>query len=197
MAPKLKRKFKFALTKTLFMIYKFRAILDNEDDIFRDIAINQEDTLEDFHNALFNAFGFNGLEVASFYTCDDTWNQDQEIPMFDTGDEPGEIKTMADYVLEDILDKQNTKIIYVYDFINMWTFLVELASIENEVVGETYPNLLFSHGIMPEESGDKVFESDFDENSISEFEDDYDEDDLDMLDGGENFEDFGFEENWN
>ena len=197
MAPKLKRKFKFALTKTLFMIYKFRAILDNEDDIFRDIAINQEDTLEDFHNALFNAFGFDGLEVASFYTCDDTWNQDQEIPMFDTGDEPGEIKTMADYVLEDILDKQNTKIIYVYDFINMWTFLVELASIENEVVGETYPNLLFSHGIMPEESGDKVFESDFDENSISEFEDDYDEDDLDMLDGGENFEDFGFEENWN
>ena len=179
------------------MIYKFRAILDNEDDIFRDIAISQEDTLEDLHNALFNAFGFDGLEVASFYTCDDTWNQDQEIPMFDTGDEPGEIKIMADYVLEEILDKQNTKIIYVYDFINMWTFLVELASIENEVVGETYPNLLFSHGIMPEESGDKVFESDFDENSISEFEDDYDEDDLDMLDGGENFEDFGFEENWN
>lgn len=183
--------------KNPIMIYKFRVILDNEDDVFRDIAINQDDTLEDFHNAIFNAFGFDGLEVASFYTCDETWNQDQEIPMFDTGDEPGEVKIMSDYQLSDILDKQNTKIIYVYDFINMWTFLVELASIENEVVGESYPSLLFSHGIMPEDVGEKTFEADYDENAINEYEDDYDEDDLDGLDSGENFEDYGFEENWN
>ena len=179
------------------MIYKFRVILDNEEDIFRDIAIQQDDTLEDLHNAIFNAFGFDGLEVASFYTCDETWNQDEEIPMFDTGDVLGEMKTMADYHLTDLLDNQNTKIIYVYDFINMWTFLVELAAVEDEVVGETYPSLLFSHGIVPDESGDKVFEADFDNESINEFEDDYDEDDIDMLDGGENFEDYGFEENWN
>ena len=85
------------------MIYKFRAILDNEDDIFRDIAISQDDTLEDLHNALFNAFGFDGLEVASFYTCDDTWNQDQEIPMFDTGDEPGDVKIMSGFYKEILL----------------------------------------------------------------------------------------------
>jgi len=106
------------------MVYKFRVILDAEEDVFRDIAILAEDTLEDFHNAIFNSFGFDGLEVASFYTCDDTWNQEDEIPMFDAGDVPGEQKTMSDYQLSDLLDQQNTKIIYVYDFINMWTFLV-------------------------------------------------------------------------
>ena len=68
------------------MVYKFRVILDAEEDIFRDIAILSDDTLEDLHNAIFNAFGFDGMEVASFYTCDETWNQEDEIPLFDTGD---------------------------------------------------------------------------------------------------------------
>src|SRR5688500_8770765 len=102
------------------MVYKFRVILDAEEDVFRDIAIQDNDSLEDLHNAIVNAFGFDGMEVASFYTSDDQWNQDEEIPMFDTGDVPGEQKVMADYVLADVLDEENTKIIYVYDFINMW-----------------------------------------------------------------------------
>jgi len=133
----------------MIMIYKFRAILDAEEDVFRDIAIRDEDTLEDLHNALVNAFGFDGLEVASFYTCDDQWNQEEEIPMFDTGDVPGEQKIMSDYALDQLLSEDQTKIIYVYDFINMWTFLVELAAVEEAEIGITYPNLLFSHGELP------------------------------------------------
>ena len=179
------------------MIYKFRAILDAEDDVFRDIAIHKEDTLEDLHNAIVNAFGFDGMEVASFYTCDDTWNQEDEIPMFDSGDIPGEQKTMADYYLNDVLDLEQTKIIYVYDFINMWTFLVELAAIEEPVIGETYPALLFSHGELPAEAIEKQFEAENQDDYYSEFEDDIDEDDLDAFGSDDSFEDYGFEENWN
>ncbi|HEY6143292.1 MAG TPA: hypothetical protein VIV55_07655 [Flavobacterium sp.] len=180
------------------MVYKFRVILDAEEDIFRDIAILAEDTLEDLHNAIFNSFGFDGMEVASFYTCDDTWNQEDEIPMFDTGDIPGEQKTMSDYQLSDILDKENTKIIYVYDFINMWTFLVELAAIEEITAGAIYPETLFSVGEMPDEAMEKHFIADSDEDeNYNEFEDDLDEEDLDMFSGDDSFEDYGFEENWN
>lgn len=178
------------------MIYKFRAILDAEDDVFRDIAIQEEATLEDLHNAIVNAFGFDGLEVASFYTCDDTWNQEDEIPMFDTGDIPGEQKTMSDYTLNQLLSEDQTKIIYVYDFINMWTFLVELAAVEEAEAGETYPSLLFSHGELPAIAPEKEFEAEG-EDFYSEFEDDLDEDDLDAFSGDDSFEDYGFEENWN
>jgi hypothetical protein len=178
------------------MVYKFRVILDAEEDIFRDIAILSEDTLEDLHNAIFNSFGFDGMEVASFYTCDDTWNQEDEIPMFDAGDVPGEQKTMSDYQLEDLLDKQNTKIIYVYDFINMWTFLVELAAIEDQNPGNIYPETIFSHGEMPDEGIEKNFEADMHDDIYGEFEDDLDEDDLDMFSGDDSFEDYGSEENW-
>jgi hypothetical protein len=178
------------------MIYKFRAILDAEEDVFRDIAIQEADTLEDLHNAIVNAFGFDGLEVASFYTCDDQWNQEEEIPMFDTGDVAGEQKIMSDYPLNQLLGEDQTKIIYVYDFINMWTFLVELAAIEAEEIGVIYPNLLFSHGVLPAIAPEKEFEAE-NEDFYSEFEDDLDEDDLDMFGGDDSFEDFGFEENWN
>jgi hypothetical protein len=178
------------------MIYKFRAILDAEEDVFRDIAIQEDDTLEDLHNAIVNAFGFDGMEVASFYTCDDQWNQEEEIPMFDSGDVPGEMKIMSDYPLNQLLSADQTKIIYVYDFINMWTFLVELAAIEEPENGETYPALLFSHGELPNTAPEKEFEAE-NEDFYSEFEDDLDEDDLDMFSGDDSFEDYGFEENWN
>lgn len=182
------------------MVYKFRVILDTEDDVFRDIAILEDDTLEDLHNAIVNGFDFNGMEIASFYTCDDKWNQEDEISLFDTGEVPGEQKIMSDYPLSEILDTENTKIIYVYDFLNMFTFLVELAAIDEVTVGETYPSLLFSHGIMPEGTGEKELEADMNDEIYGEFEDDLDQDDLDMFDDegeGGHFEDYGFEENWN
>lgn len=184
-------------TKTTIMVYKFRVILDAEEDIFRDIAILEDDTLEDLHNAIFNSFGFDGMEVASFYTCDDTWNQEDEISLFDTGDVLGEQRIMSDYKLSDILDEENTKIIYVYDFINMWTFLVELAAIEEQTAGSTYPETLFAHGEMPDEALEKNFEADNADDFYDEFEDGLDDDDMDMFEGDDSYEDYGFEENWN
>jgi hypothetical protein len=178
------------------MIYKFRAILDAEEDVFRDIAIDENDTLEDLHNTIVNAFGFDGTELGSFYTCDDLWNQEEEISLFDSGDVLGEQKIMSDYAINELLSKEQTKIIYVYDFINMWTFLVELAAVEEAETGVIYPSLLFSHGVLPEIAPEKEFEAENDD-IYSEFEDDLDEDDLDMFGDEDNYEDYNFDENWN
>lgn len=178
------------------MVYKFRVILDTEEDIFRDIAIKDTDNLEDLHNTIANSFGFDGTEMASFYTCDDQWNQEDEIPLFDTGDVPGEQSTMQSFVLKDILDEEKTKIIYVYDFMNMHTFFVELAAIEEEQPGVSYPELLFAHGEM---TGLAIndFDMDFeDEDLYADFEDEFDQEDMDMFDEGEfgSYDDFGNDE---
>ena len=53
------------------MIFKIRAILDDQTDVFRDIAISSESTLEDLHKALSQAFGIDGIEMATFYGCDE------------------------------------------------------------------------------------------------------------------------------
>lgn len=179
------------------MVYKFRVILDAEEDIFRDIAIEDTDTLEDLHNAIVNGFGFDGMEAASFYTSDEDWSQGDEIPLFDTGDVPGEQRTMAEFTLSETLDRENNKIIYVYDFLNMWTFFVELAAIVEPESGVAYPELLFAHGEMPATAPDHAFGADgSDDDLYGEFDDDYDEEDLDMFDDDHNFGDMD-DHSWN
>ena len=172
------------------MVYRFRIILDNdtEDDVFRDIEIRETDTLEDLHNSITQAFGFDGIEMASFYVSDDAWNQGEEISMFDTGEGYDEVRTMAETAINDVVHEMQTKLIYVYDFFNMWTFYVELAEIVEESEGASYPNLMFVHGQIPTEAPQKSFEAENEDDDYDEFEDDLDVDDYENLD---------FDENWN
>lgn len=181
------------------MVYKFRVILDTEEDIFRDIAILKNDTLEDLHNAIINSFGFDGMEAASFYSCDDEWTQlEDEISLFDISDEPSDTKTMGSTPIESILDQDHTKIIYVYDFLNMWTFFVELAAIEEQESGTVYPEVLFAHGVLPDEIPTQNFGSTIVSNDdiYDEFNDDYDEEDYDLYGDDDAYEDSSYNDNW-
>ncbi|WP_394749845.1 IS1096 element passenger TnpR family protein [Spongiimicrobium salis] len=164
------------------MIYKIRIILDAEDDIFRDIEIAADSTLEDFHNSITQAFGFLGNEMASFYICDEQWNQGEEIALFDMGEGGTDLRLMAETRLEDCVNEESPKLIYVYDFLSMWTFFVELADIVEKEDGRSYPNILFSFGEVPDAPPEKKFES---------------EAPMDMDDNFENYDDLDFDENWN
>lgn len=169
------------------MIYRFRVILDASDDVFRDIEIEASTTLEDFHNAITQAFGFAGQEMASFYLSNDAWEQGEEIALFDMSETPGALRIMSQTILENTVSERKTKLIYVYDFLNMWTFLVELAEIAEREEGRIYPNLMFAHGEIPEEATELEFIAEGDEDEIDE---DYELD-------PEDYEDLDFDENWN
>ena len=171
------------------MIYKFRIILDAEEDVFRDLEIEAHASLEDFHNAIAQSFGFDGSEMASFYVSNEEWEQGEEIALFDMSEGTDQVKLMSEVRLEDQLDRDNRNLIYVYDFFNMWTFYVELADIAEKEEGHTYPNLMFAHGQLPDSPPSKSFEGEFSGPL------DADEDDLEF--GSENYEDFDFDENWN
>jgi hypothetical protein len=171
------------------MIYRFRVVLDNdtEEDVFRDLEIRETDTMEDLHNIITQSFGFEGLEMASFYISDDEWNQGEEIAMFDMSEAGNEVMVMGQTIIKDVVHEASQKLIYVYDFLSMWTFYVELAEIVNEAEGTDYPNLMFVHGQIPDEAPDKTFEAQSDD-AFDEFEDDVDMD---------NYSDLDFDENWN
>jgi len=167
------------------MIYRFRVILDTEEDVFRDLEIDQESTLEDFHNAINQSFGFDGGEMASFYVSDDQWNQGEEISLFDMSDGTGDIRLMNETLIEDVVSEVEPKLLYVYDFFNMWRFLIELGEIVDKEDGITYPNLMFVHGQIPDQAPDITFEAD---ETDDESQPDINIDDLD---------DFDFNQNWN
>jgi hypothetical protein len=171
------------------MIYRFRVILDNDsdDDVFRDLEIIETDTFEDLHNIITQSFGFDGTEVASFYVSDDTWNQGEEISLFDMSEAENTVKLMNETIISSVVHEAQTKLIYVYDFLSMWTFYVELAEIVETAEGVDYPNLLFVHGQIPDTAPEKTFEAE-ESDDFNEFEDDLDIDDYDNLE---------FDENWN
>lgn len=169
------------------MLYRFRVILDAEEDVFRDIEIMADNTLEDLHNTILQSFGFDGNEMASFYISDDDWNQGEEISQFDMAEGGSSIRLMNETTLDDVVSESQTKLIYVYDFLNMWTFLVELAEIAEPDPQMDYPNLMFVHGQLPMAAPEKEFTAEEDSFG-AEFEDDLDIDDYD---------DLSFDENWN
>lgn len=162
------------------MVYKIRLILDTEENVLRDIVISYNDTLEDLHNAITNAFGFYGTEMASFYLTDDKWNQGDEIPLFDMS-ESNNSMSMQKFKIKEVLTEDNDKLIYVYDFLALWSFYVELISIEEDENLIELPSLLLSVGVVPNEAPEKEFISE-ESNSNSE--------EYDRL---ENFDDFDFD----
>ena len=143
------------------MIYRFRVILDNDtdDDVFRDIEINKSNNLEDFHNTINQSFGFEGNEMASFYLSDMEWNQGEEISLFDLGDVGESNRLMSDVLLDSVINKDNNRLIYVYDFLNLWTFLIELVEIVDPSIEVNYPNLIFSKGQIPTTVPEKKFKA--------------------------------------
>ena len=143
------------------MIYRFRVILDNDtdDDIFRDIEIYETNSLEEFHKTIINSFSFINNEMASFYISDNEWNQGEEISLFNFRDESKKTKLMSSVAINQVINNQNNKLIYIYDFLNMWVFLIELIEVAEEIKGVNYPNIIFSKGKLPEKAPEKKFES--------------------------------------
>jgi hypothetical protein len=139
------------------MIFKIRVVLDTKEDVIRTLLLENTSNLEDFHLSLVESYEFESGQMASFYQCDSEWNQGEEIPLVNMTDED-DIKEMSDHKLEDLLSEKGHKLLYVYDFLNMWTCFVELIEIL-ETTEHDLPYLLVSVGNTPQEAPEKNFES--------------------------------------
>ena len=160
-------------------MYKIRIILDLKEDVIRTILVDNTINLEELHFTIAKSFDFDGTEIASFYRTDNKWNQGEEIPLFDMSDTGTDI-SMASCFLKETIPNKNDKLIYVYDFLNLWTFYVEVIEITDKTTTEL-PKTILSVGEIPEQAPDKTFIADsFDIDN--EFKDDfnnYDEFDFD------------------
>jgi hypothetical protein len=96
------------------------------------------------------------------------------------------VKLMNETTIESVVNEDHRNLIYVYDFLSMWTFLVELGEVVEEAEGADYPNLMFVHGQIPNEAPIKEFTAESDD--LDGFDDEIDVDD---------YEDLDFDENWN
>ena len=136
-------------------MYKIRVILDTKEDVIRTISVDSGLNLEDLHLTIAKSFGFKGQEMASFYRTDEEWTQGEEIPLFNM-EEVGVGISMKTCLLAQTLPVTNDKLIYVYDFLKMWTFYVDVVEISNEKP-TSLPKIILTVGEIPDEAPEKEF----------------------------------------
>ena len=165
----------FATEKLNDFMYKIRVILDTKEDVIRTILVNDNINLENLHSTIAKAFGFGGKEMASFYKTNESWEQGDEMSLFDLGIG----KDYSNDSLNTIFNSENNRLIYVYDFLELWTFFIEVMEISEINKNTTYPNLVFSKGKVPENSPSKIFQESNSKTDIEKNEDnpclDYDD----------------------
>ena len=162
------------------MAYKIRVLLDVEKDVIRDILVDESINLEDLHFIIAKSFGFQGLEMASFYRTNEDWEQGEEIPLFDMSEE-GIALCMHNCLLKDVLKKEGDNLIYVYDFLAMWTFFVELSKIMDDDK-EELPKIMLSIGNKPDKAPEKEFTAEKSFEELDIFDDESDFENLDDYD---------------
>ena len=135
------------------VIYRFRVLIDDTSEAFRDIEIRSTQTFLDLHKAIKKAFSFIGEEMACFYVSDAEWTKGVEIPLADMGfAEDGAVPLMMDQVqIGDHIRDTDQRFVYAYDFLHMWMFMVELIEAHDPVKGKRYPQVVLSHGEPPHE----------------------------------------------
>jgi len=100
------------------MILRIRTILDVENDVLRDIEIDETSLLKDLHVSITKSYGFEGKEMASFFKTNETWDQGDELSLIDLG--VG--KDYSNESLNKLFNSENNRLLYVYDFLALWTF---------------------------------------------------------------------------
>jgi len=176
------------------MIFKFLLLSDEIDDFKREIQIDADATFLDLHKAIIESVEYKDEEMTSFFICDDNWEKEKEITIveMDTSSEEDSY-VMNDCVLNDFLEDEKQKLLYVFDYMTERAFFIELTEI---VTGKSLdkPKCSISEGNPPAQFVEfDAFDTSsgtFDVGENFYGDDQYDIDELDSegfdgLDGGE------------
>ncbi len=161
-------------------LFKFRVIMDTEEDVFRDIEIETESNFDSLHKALLDAFDFEQGEMASFYLSDEEWSKGLEISLMDMGGVDEDSLSMSTTLLSDMVMKPGDKILYVYDFMRMWIFYIELIEVKKDKPSTIYPRVALAFGDAPSQDSKEfqdMFEADVVGAGLSDLDDDGEEED--------------------
>lgn len=161
-------------------LFKFRVIMDTEQDVFRDIEIETESNFDALHKAVLDAFDFEQGEMASFYLSDEEWSKGLEISLMDMGGVDEDSLSMSTTILSDMVMKPGDKILYVYDFMRMWIFYIELIEVKKDKPSTIYPRVALAFGDAPSQDSKEfqdMFEADVVGGGVADMDDVDDEDD--------------------
>ena len=138
-------------------ILKFRVYLEEDDSVYRDVAIRHTQSFYELHEVILKAFEFDSKHQATFYRSNDNWQRGREISLekYEKAYKAAPLLMKETTIGSEIRDP-NQKFIYQYDFTKGWTFLVELINVSKEENPKiAYPSMVRKEGIAPSQYGTK------------------------------------------
>ena len=160
-------------------VYKFKIVVEDNEDIYREIEILSGQTFEDFHACIQEAFAFDAKHAASFFVSDDYWRKEQEITLrkedleldadeIKMGEAPK--KLMLATKMAKYIESPRQRFLYVFDPAVKWTFCIELMKILPDNPKGKYPSVVRTIGKSPKQYKQKLIVTDelSDEDAISQ-----------------------------
>jgi len=138
-------------------ILKFRIYYEEDDSIYRDIAIRHTQSFFDLHQTILKSFDFDSKHQATFHRSNDHWQRGREISL-DKYDRSYKVEPllMTDTTIGSEIKNPNQKFVYLYDFAKNWGFLVEMIGVSKEENPKlVYPATVRTEGIAPSQYGTK------------------------------------------
>ncbi len=182
----------------MFMhIYKFRVKFEDQDDFLREIEVRSDQTFDVFYKAVVDNLTLDPEALSSFFICDHKYRKKLEISLIDMNQEPeGEggkrLFIMSQTKLSDFIDDPHQKLLLEYDYLNSWTFYIELLRIFPANPGYVYPRFSRAEGDKPRELLKITIDEIPDEDIVVpdfdfEHEEGYDAEELEGFEGADDF----------
>lgn len=112
------------------MIFRFRIVSDEVANFKREIEIDGSATFLELKNAICDSVGYDKNQMCSFFICNDKWEKEKEITLEDMGfDSDQEVELMEDCELDDELDDEGQKMLFVFDYMTDRCMYMELKGI--------------------------------------------------------------------
>ena len=138
-------------------ILKFRIYFEEDESVYRDVAIRHTQNFKDLHDVILKAYEFDNKHKATFFRSNDHWLRGREISLeaYDKEYKAPPLIMQETTIGSEIRDP-NQRFIYLYDFNKNWGFLVELINVSKEENPKlTYPAVVRTEGIAPSQYGTK------------------------------------------
>ena len=139
------------------MKHIIRIQLEHKTDVIREIEIPSSKSLKDLHDTIVTSLNLNKNEIASFYMTNEELELLEEIPLFKINEEDNSMCDMSDMKIASVFQTINNQLIYIYDFLKMWRFLISCSTTTKDESKEI--KIINSIGKMPEEAPEIIFES--------------------------------------
>ena len=169
-------------------ILKFRVYYEEDDTVYRDVAIKHTQSFYDLHQAILKGYEFDSIHGATFFRSNDNWQRGRAISLekYEEVEYKVDPLSMIETSIGSEIKDTEQKFIYVYDLNKNWTFHIQLINVSKEENPKlTYPAITRKEGIGPSQYGIKSILGD----KFADIEEKYD-----LSSIGEGFSDEGEDE---